>query len=78
MADMSFRYASVSLGAWQSATQARIDSQIKIVAECQPSSDAHRIATSVLLMLQDSLFVLTHTKVMVDAVRPKSTGDKLA
>ena len=41
--------------AWLSATQARIDAQTTIVAGLLPGSADHRIATSVLLMLQDSL-----------------------
>ncbi len=53
--------------AWLSATQARIDAQSTIVAGLLPGSADHRIATSVLLMLQDSLFILTQSKTMVDA-----------
>lgn len=59
----------VSSEAWRSATQARIDAQITIVAGLAPGSDAHRVSTSVLLLLQDGLFVLSQTKMMVEAAR---------
>lgn len=54
---------------WRSATQARIDDQIALFAGLKLGSDAHGVATSVLLMLQDSLSVLSQTKMIVDAVQ---------
>lgn len=64
--------SAVSSEAWRSATQARIDDQIALVAGLKPGSDAHRVATSVLLMLQDSLFVMSQTKMIVDAAQRSS------
>ena len=64
---------SVSSEAWGSATQARIDAQTTIVAGLMPGSTGHRIATTVLLMLHDSLFILSQTKTMIEAVRPQAS-----
>ena len=67
---------SVSSEAWASAPQARIDAQTPIVAGLTPGSVNHRVSTSVLLMLQDSLFVLSQTKKMVEAAREQALGGR--
>ena len=43
-----------------------------LVAKLRPGSDDHRLATSVLLMLQDSLFVMSQAKALLKATRGQS------
>jgi hypothetical protein len=63
---------SVSSETWWLSTQARIDSQAAIVASLEPGSKGHRTATSVLFLLQDSLFVLSQTKMLLKAAREQT------
>ena len=62
----------VSSEIWWLSTQARIDSQAAIVASLEPGSKGHRVATSVLFLLQDSLFVLSQTKMLLRAAREQT------
>ena len=47
------------------ATNARIIEQMKRVRSMEPGSPAHRVASKVLLLLQDSLFVLTEARELI-------------
>ncbi len=51
----------VSSAGRHGATRERIEAQIALVAALTPGSREHRIATRVLLLLQDGLFLLTET-----------------
>ena len=44
---------------------ARIDRQMKIVASLDPGTTHHRLATNVLLVLQDSLHVVTEARATI-------------
>ena len=46
---------------WRVNAQLRIDAQQQIIAKLKPGSDAHRASVQVLLLLQDSLHVLSET-----------------
>ena len=58
------------------STQARIDSQAAIVDKLKPGTSDHRTATSVLLLLQDSLFVLTQAQMLLRAAREQSAANR--
>lgn len=57
------------------AAQGRIEAQMAIVATLRPGSPDHRVATSVLLMLQDSLFVMSQAEMLLKAVRQHSDAE---
>ena len=62
----------VSLEGWRMDAMTRIDSQAAIVARLVPGTEDHRTATSVLLLLQDSLFVLSQTNMLLRAAREQT------
>ena len=66
----------VSSDVLQMATQVRIDSQAALVAKLKPGTKDHSIATSVLLLLQDSLFVLSQTQMLLRAAREQTEAAK--
>ena len=52
-----------------------IDDQIAVIATLTPGCDEHRVATNLLLMLQDGLELLLQTRDMVrraNAIRSRS------
>ena len=51
------------------ATQRRIEAQSALVATLTPGSPEHRLATNVLLLLQDGLFLLSETEGLLERIR---------